>query len=187
MPLAVINMRLPTVNRPDRKSTLRVARVTSASPDIDVDASGRMYVASWHGGKFAYSGPNVGFVVQVVPEDFKPEPFPDVTKIDDAALFDLLIGPSQQQNLHAQFELLRRGYNAARTAKLNSLAADKAVRAALEPRRKGSNCACRFCWWLGPMSRSNRAASSILVTFGKGSGLKSSGTTCTTKPTFGPL
>ena len=95
--------------------------------DIDVDASGRMYVASWHGGKFAYSGPNVGFVVQVVPEDFKPEPFPDVTKIDDAALFDLLIGPSQQQNLHAQFELLRRGPNAARSTKLNSLAADKAV------------------------------------------------------------
>ena len=95
--------------------------------DIDVDASGRMYVASWHGGKFAYSGPNVGFVVQVVPEDFKPEPFPNVTKIDDAALFDLLIGPSQQQNLHAQFELLRRGSNAARTAKLNALAADKAV------------------------------------------------------------
>ena len=95
--------------------------------DIDVDASGRMYVASWHGGKFAYSGPNVGFVVQLVPEDFKPEPFPDVTKIDDAALFDLLIGPSQQQNLHAQFELLRRGSNAARTAKLNALAANKAV------------------------------------------------------------
>ena len=66
-------------------------------------------------------------MVQVVPEDFKPEPFPDVTKIDDATLFDLLIGPSQQQNLHAQFELLRRGSNASRTAKLNSLAADKAV------------------------------------------------------------
>ena len=95
--------------------------------DIDVDASGRMYVASWHGGKFAYSGPNVGFVVQVVPESFKPEPFPDVTKIDDAALFDLLVGPSQQQNLHAQFELKRRGTSAARTAKLNTLAGDKAV------------------------------------------------------------
>ena len=95
--------------------------------DIDVDASGRMYVASWHGGKFAYSGPNVGFVVQVVPENFKPEPFPDVTKIDDAALFELLIGPSQQQNLHAQFELLRRGPSAARTDKLNALANNKAV------------------------------------------------------------
>ena len=95
--------------------------------DIDVDASGRMYVASWRGGKFSYSGPNVGFVVQIMPEGFKPEPFPDVTKIDDAALFNLLIGPSQQQNLHAQFELLRRGPSAARTAKLNSLAVDETV------------------------------------------------------------
>ena len=66
-------------------------------------------------------------MVQVVPESFKPEPFPDVTKIDDAALFDLLVGPSQQQNLHAQFELKRRGTSAARTAKLNTLAGDKAV------------------------------------------------------------
>ena len=62
-----------------------------------------------------------------------------------------------------------------------------AVRAVLGPRRSSSNWACRFCCWLGPMSRSKRAVSSILVTSGNGSGLKPSGTTCTTKPTLGPL
>ena len=106
-----------------QETFLSISRPT----DIDVDASGRMYVASWHGGKFAYSGPNVGYVVQLVPKNFKPTPFPDVNKLTDVKLFDLLIGPSQQQNLHAQFEFKRRGPSAARTAKLVSLAADKAV------------------------------------------------------------
>ena len=65
--------------------------------------------------------------MQLVPKDFKPTPFPDVNELTDVKLFDLLIGPSQQQNLHAQFEFKRRGPSAARTAKLISLAADKAV------------------------------------------------------------
>tara|TARA_Y100001968_G_scaffold315083_1_gene341286 strand:- start:1762 stop:5475 length:3714 start_codon:yes stop_codon:yes gene_type:complete len=125
--LSAVFLHNPPANGPTFDAHQETFLTISRPTDIDVDASGRMYVASWHGGKFAYGGPNVGFVVQVIPEGFKPEPFPDTTKIDDMTLFELLIGPSQQQNLHSQFELLRRGPSAARTAKLNALATSKAV------------------------------------------------------------
>ena len=125
--LSAVFLHNPPANGPTFDAHQETFLTISRPTDIDVDASGRMYVASWHGGKFAYGGPNVGFVVQVIPEGFKPQPFPDTTKIDDMTLFELLIGPSQQQNLHAQFELLRRGPSAARTAKLNALATSKAV------------------------------------------------------------
>jgi len=114
----------PPANGPTFDAHQETFLTISRPTDIDVDGSGRMYVASWHGGKFAYSGPNVGYVVQLVPEGFEPKPFPDVTKLTEDGLFDLLVGPSQQQNLHAQFEILRRGPSAQRTAKLIELAQD---------------------------------------------------------------
>jgi len=92
--------------------------------DIDVDGSGRMYVSSWQGGGFSYSHPNVGYVVQLVPENHKPEPFPDVTQLNDKELYALLSGPSQVQNLHAQLEILRRGRSVQRTEALVRIASD---------------------------------------------------------------
>lgn len=93
--------------------------------DIDVDGSGRMYVSSWQGGGFSYSHPNVGYVVQLVPENHKPEPFPDVTQLNDAELHMLLTGPSQIQNLHAQLEILRRGRSPQHTEALVRIASDR--------------------------------------------------------------
>ena len=115
----------PPANGPTFDAHQETFLTISRPTDIDVDASGRMYVASWHGGKFAYSGPNVGYIVQLIPKGFEPKPFPDVTKLSEDDLFELLVGPSQQQNLHAQFEFLRRGSSAQRTAKLMELAQDK--------------------------------------------------------------
>jgi len=115
----------PPANGPTFDAHQETFLTISRPTDIDVDGSGRMYVSSWHGGKFAYSGPNVGYVVQLIPEGFEPKPFPDVTKLNENDLFDLLVGPSQQQNLHAQFEILRRGSSDQRTAKLMQLAQDK--------------------------------------------------------------
>ena len=49
--------------------------------------------ASWKNGKFAYSGPDVGFVVQVTPIDFTPKPFPDLNTASETDLHDYLLSP----------------------------------------------------------------------------------------------
>ena len=77
--------------------------------DLDVDGSGRMYVASWKNGKFAYEGPDVGFVAQVVPTGFVPKPFPFMTEQTDEQLLQHLSAPSHVYQIHAQREILRRG------------------------------------------------------------------------------
>ena len=77
--------------------------------DMDVDGSGRMYVASWKNGKFAYEGPDVGFVAQVVPAGFVPKPFPFMAEETDAQLVKHLVAPSHVYQIHAQREILRRG------------------------------------------------------------------------------
>ncbi|MCP4852951.1 MAG: c-type cytochrome [Fuerstiella sp.] len=92
---------------PQQDVFLKIPRPT----DIDVDASGRMYVSSWKNGKFAYDGPDVGFVAQITPADFVPKPVPDVQQLEDAPLVDLLQHPSGTMRLHVQFEILKRSGN----------------------------------------------------------------------------
>jgi len=55
---------------------------------MDIDGSGRLYVASWRGGSaVGFEGPNVGFVARVTPKGFKLDAFPDLKK---AQLADLI-------------------------------------------------------------------------------------------------
>ncbi|GIS62893.1 MAG: hypothetical protein CM1200mP2_51180 [Planctomycetaceae bacterium] len=77
-------------------------------PDMDVDGSGRMYVSSWKNGKFNFSGPQVGFVVQVTPKGFVPRPFPVLSEETDEQLVEHLTSPSAVYRLHSPLELLRR-------------------------------------------------------------------------------
>ena len=86
--------------------------------DIDVDGSGRMYVASWKNGKFAFTGPDVGFVVQITPVDYTPKPFPDLERASDTDLVSYLGESSAVYRLHAQRELLRRGATGGRWRKV---------------------------------------------------------------------
>ena len=97
---------------------LKIPRPT----DIDIDGSGRLYVSSWKNGRFAYSGPDVGFVVQVTPANFTPRPFPNLPRSSDAELFEHLSAPSAVYRLHAQRELLRRGHSEERERKLIEIA-----------------------------------------------------------------
>ena len=85
---------------------IRIPRPT----DIDVDGSGRMYVSSWKNGKFAYSGPDVGFVAQLTPIDFTPKPFPNLNEASYEELVSHLSSPSAVYRLHAQRAILRGGY-----------------------------------------------------------------------------
>ncbi len=76
--------------------------------DIDVDASGRMYVSSWKDGSFNYAGPDIGFVAQITPIDFLPKPVPAVDTLSDEQLFSELQHPSASWRLTVQREMLRR-------------------------------------------------------------------------------
>src|SRR5262245_11184084 len=58
---------------------LKIPRATG----MDVDAGGRLYVASWRGGEASvYVGPNVGFVARVTPKGIKAKPFPNLKAAD---------------------------------------------------------------------------------------------------------
>ena len=100
---------------------LKLSRAT----DLDVDGLSRVYVSSWRGGGFSYSGPDVGFIARVSPKGFTPEPLPDFAKAADGELVKLLESPSHRRRLEAQRTLLRRGLNLAATADLQQLASNK--------------------------------------------------------------
>ncbi|GAB3941410.1 hypothetical protein GCM10028805_04600 [Spirosoma harenae] len=83
--------------------------------DVDVDASGRMYLSAWNGA--GYSGnPNKGFVVRVVPKNWTYKPFITLQKASEKKLAALLTSGSAVARLAAQQELLTRP--AKKTAKL---------------------------------------------------------------------
>lgn len=75
--------------------------------DVDIDASGTMYLSAWDGA--GYSGsPDIGYVVRAVPKGFKYEAFPDVRQLSERKLVGLLKSGSAKARLAAQYELLHR-------------------------------------------------------------------------------
>src|SRR5262249_61513280 len=108
---------------------LRIPRPTG----MDMDGSGRLYVASWRGGEAStYVGPNVGFIARVTPRGLKPTPPPNLRKADLGRLIGLMSGPNSVARLHSQREILRRGRKARTTKSLVKLASD--AKAPLEGR-----------------------------------------------------
>ncbi|VTR95502.1 heme-binding protein : Heme-binding protein OS=Planctomyces brasiliensis (strain ATCC 49424 / DSM 5305 / JCM 21570 / NBRC 103401 / IFAM 1448) GN=Plabr_4796 PE=4 SV=1: CotH: GSDH: Cytochrom_C [Gemmata massiliana] len=92
---------------------------------MDVDGSGRLFVASWRNGSaVGFEGPNIGFVARVTPKGFKAEPFPDLKSAGPAQIVKLLTAPNAVTRLHAQGEILHRGKHADTTKALVALAAD---------------------------------------------------------------
>src|SRR5262249_12571700 len=103
---------------------LKIPRPTG----MDLDAGGRLYVASWRGGEASvYVGPNVGFIARVAPRGLKLAPFPNLKEADLPQLLRHLAGPNAVTRLHTQGEILRRGRQAATTAALVQLASDAAA------------------------------------------------------------
>ncbi len=90
--------------------------------DVDADASGRMYLSAWNGA--GYSGDSTkGFVVRVVPKNWKYKPYPGLENASVNELVDLLKGGSAAGRLYAQQELISRPANEAAEAAW-TLAAD---------------------------------------------------------------
>lgn len=76
--------------------------------DIDVDASGRMFISSWKNGNFSYTGPDVGFVAMVVPTGLVAKPLPNLSTLSTNDLVRRMRGAGAAAMFHLQQELLRR-------------------------------------------------------------------------------
>ena len=75
--------------------------------DLDVDGSGRLYLAAWDGA--GYSGsPSKGFVVKAVPKGWTYQAFPNLQSLNTLELGKLLSSNSAVARLTAQQELLKR-------------------------------------------------------------------------------
>ncbi len=79
----------------------------SQPSDLDVDGSGRLYIAAWEGA--GYKGnPERGFIERAVPEDWTYKPFPDLTKLQPDTLVKGLASDSATARLATQQEILTR-------------------------------------------------------------------------------
>lgn len=123
------------------KSQLYIHRVTMDGPgftqkdenfiklsqitDVDLDGSGRMFLAAWDGAGYKGS-PDKGYVVKVTPKGWKYESFPDLKAASVEDLGELLKAGNSVTRFHAQQELLKRPADEAAMAALK-IAQDKAL------------------------------------------------------------
>jgi len=118
----------PTFTQKDEEF-IKLPQIT----DLDVDGSGRMYLAAWDGA--GYSGsPSKGYVVRAVPKNWTYKAFPDVKKASVKALAELLKSPSAVARITASQELISRSNKQATSAALK-VASDKML--SLESRIAG--------------------------------------------------
>ncbi|XOV92494.1 MAG: c-type cytochrome [Bacteroidota bacterium] len=75
--------------------------------DIDVDGSGRMFLAAWDGAGYRGSSEK-GYVVKVVPKGWTYESFPNLKEASAGQLGELLTAGNSVARFHAQQELLKR-------------------------------------------------------------------------------
>jgi putative membrane-bound dehydrogenase-like protein len=99
--------------------------------DLDVDASSRVYAASWKGATFNWAGMDVGYLVRVTPKGFQAPALPKFSSATDGELVKLLENASHRVRLETQREILRRSHNRQGgilgfSSGLEQLAADKA-------------------------------------------------------------
>ncbi len=82
---------------------LRLAQIT----DLDVDASGRLFMSAWDGAGFR-GNPDKGFVVRATPENWTYKAFPNIKEISIEELTELLKSESASIRLNAQQEIILR-------------------------------------------------------------------------------
>jgi putative membrane-bound dehydrogenase-like protein len=115
----------------EQKEFIHLTRPTG----IAVDGEGHLYVASWRGATFTYNGPDAGYIARITYPSIPSKPFPDVTKVTEADLAEMLASDSHTRRLAAQREILRRGKSVAMIKRLEALVND--AKAALPCRVAG--------------------------------------------------
>ncbi|MEQ1851837.1 MAG: c-type cytochrome [Chthoniobacteraceae bacterium] len=76
--------------------------------DMDVDATGALFITSWEGATFSYNGPNAGYVLRVVKKDAPKVSVPDLGKMKPRNLTELVKSESGVLRLSVGREILRR-------------------------------------------------------------------------------
>jgi len=104
--------------KPEQQRIIDLSRPT----DMDIDGSGRIFIASWKNGGFNFGKPDVGFVTRVVAKDAKANPFPDLTKASDDDVLKNLSSGSHVLRLYSSREILRRGEKPALVSGLEKIA-----------------------------------------------------------------
>lgn len=100
---------------------IQLAQIT----DLDVDGSGRLYMAAWNGA--GYTGDSSkGYIVRAVPKGWTYKPFPNVKKLSIDELGNLLKADGAVARQTAQQELLSRGGDKAAEAAWK-IAAEKSL------------------------------------------------------------
>lgn len=108
----------PTFNL-EQDVFIQIPRATG----MDIDGSGRLYVASWRGGEASvFVGPNVGFIARIIPRNLQRTPFPDLKRARLDELIQHLSSAQAVTRLHAQGEILARGRHSDSTSALIDLA-----------------------------------------------------------------
>jgi putative membrane-bound dehydrogenase-like protein len=105
---------------------LEITRAT----DLDVDALGNIYAASWRNGGFKWSGPDVGFIARLRPAGLAAIALPDLNQSPAADLVAVLAGPSHRLRLEAQRAILGRSLVAEAEPALAALARNASARPA---------------------------------------------------------
>jgi putative heme-binding domain-containing protein len=100
---------------------IKLAQIT----DLDIDASGRMFLSAWDGAGYSGSAAK-GFIVRAVPQNWQYKPFMNVKKASVKQLAALLKSGSSVARLAAQQELLTRPSKDASAASWK-VAADKSL------------------------------------------------------------
>ena len=92
--------------------------------DVDVDARGYLYLASWVNGGFG-AGDKCGVIFKMHPKGHIAPKLPDFAKATTLELAGLMTSPSHRTRLEAQRVLLRRGADDAALRALETIAGDK--------------------------------------------------------------
>jgi len=92
--------------------------------DLDVDASGRMYLSAWDGASFRGSSKK-GYVIRVTPKDWKYRTFSPISNEKTDAIIKSLASPSGTIRLAAQQELLTRNHKKVSHKVLRRVALDE--------------------------------------------------------------
>lgn len=102
--------------------------VTLTRPtDLDVDASGRMVIASWRGATFTYAGEKVGYLIRIEPQDAESRAWTDLTSASDLQLAEMMTSDSHRTRSAAQLELLSRGWSNETLSKLYEIASTPSI------------------------------------------------------------
>jgi putative heme-binding domain-containing protein len=107
-----VTMDGPTFTQKD-ENFVKLAQIT----DVDVDGSGRMFLAAWDGAGYR-GNPDKGYVVRAIPANWEYEAFPDLKAASVVELAELLKAKNSVTRFYASQELLKRPLNESASAAL---------------------------------------------------------------------